>query len=255
MKPVQNIDQLKKVNNVTFVIWCYWSGKAMSKNRQLSFNMLIKNIGVPVFLVTNENINQIEKSDFPFHKSFPYLSDVHKSDYIRMYLLHHYGGAWHDVKATEISFKDVWTDFNNSEIYMIGRPEREGGPATVFDKDKRWMPDYWRDLISVTSWVGRPNTELSEAMLNGIETLLDVHFETLKRYPAKHSREKKVVGKTKLANLFIRLKNIITGRNNNYPLPWTVYGNIFHPLNYEYKKHISLTLPQDKVKNAGIYHR
>lgn len=255
MKSVENINQLKKINNVTFVVWCYWSGKAMSKNRQLSFDMLTKNVGVPVFLVTNENIDQIEKINSPFHKSFPYLSDVHKSDYIRIYLLHHYGGGWHDIKATEISFTDVWTEFIDSEIYMIGHPEREGGPATVFDKEKRWMPDYWRDLISVTSWVGKPNTKLSEAMLTGIEALLEEHFEALKKHPAKHSREKKVIGKSKLAKIFIRLKNFITNRNNNYPLPWTVFGNIFHPLNYQYRNHISLKLPQDKVKNAGIYHR
>jgi hypothetical protein len=255
MKTVDNITQIEKVNDVSFVIWCYWSGKAMSKNRLLSYNTLIKNIGVPVFLVTNENIHQIEKPAHPFHKAFPYLSDVHKSDYVRIYLLHHYGGGWHDIKATEVSFKDAWSEFSDPSIYMIGRPERLGGPAQVFDNDNRWMPDYWQDLISVTSWVGRPNSDLSSAMLNDVEALLDKHFDNLKKYPARHSREKKVVGKNVFSKLSIRIKNLLTGRNDNYPLPWTVFGNVFHPLNYKFKKNISLNLPQDNIKNAGIYHR
>ncbi len=255
LNTLTNITQIEKVNDVSFVIWCYWSGKSMSKNRSLSFNTLVENIGVPVFLVNSENIKQIEKATHPFHKAFPYLSDVHKSDYVRIYLLHHYGGAWHDIKATEVSFKDAWSEFTDPTIYMIGRPERLGGPAKVFDDENRWMPDYWQDLISVTSWIGRPNSDLSQAMLNDVEELLDQNLNDLKKYPAKHSREKKKTGKNLFSKLAISAKNLLTGRNNNYPLPWTVFGNVFHPLNYKFKNHISLNLPKDKIKNAGIYHR
>ena len=41
----------------------------------------------------------------------------------------------------------------------------------------------------------------------------------------------------------------------NYPIPWTLFGNLFHPLNLIFKNHVSKNLPRDTVKNAGIYHR
>lgn len=252
---IEKSDQIKNINGVPFVIWCYWAGGSMNENRHLSFNTLVDNIQVPVFLINKDNLHQIRLPKHPFHPAFPYLSAVHQSDYIRIYLLHHYGGGWHDIKATEVSYKEVWSEFENPNIYLIGRQERIGGSATVFDEENRWMPDYWADLISVTSWVGRPHTELSQAMMDGIDELLDINLETLKRYPAKHPREKKVINKNIVITYLTKIKNMLTGRNNHYPLPWTVFGNIFHPLNYKFKDHISLTLPRDKIKNAGIYHR
>jgi len=252
---IDRLDQIKNVNGVPFVIWCYWAGGPMNENRLLSLETLVKNIQVPVFLINKKNLYKIQLSEHPFHPAFPYLSAVHQSDYIRIYLLHFYGGGWHDIKATEVSYKEVWPEFRNPTIYLIGRQERIGGPATVFDEENRWMPDYWADLISVTSWIGRPNTELSQAMLNGINKLLDINLDLLKKYPAKHPREKKIVKKDIIANYLTWTKNALTGRSNHYPLPWTVFGNIFHPLNYKFKDHISFTLPKDKIKNAGIYHR
>jgi len=255
MAIINSISQIKKVNGVPFVIWCYWSGSSMNENRLLSLDLLVKNIGVPVFLINETNLKQIEIPNHPFHRAFPYLSAVHQSDYIRIYLLQHYGGGWHDIKATKVSFKDVWSEFINPNIYLIGRQERVGGPAAVFDEEDRWMPDFWQDLISVTSWVGRSDTKLSQAMLLEIEKLLDRNFELLKKYPAKHAREKKVIGKTFISKSIVKFRNLLTGRNNNYPLPWTVFGNIFHPLNYKFKDHVNFNLPKDKIKNAGIYHR
>lgn len=36
--------------------------------------------------------------EYPLHKAFEFLSAVHKSDYLRSYLLYHYGGGYSDVK-------------------------------------------------------------------------------------------------------------------------------------------------------------
>src|SRR5690606_24541716 len=103
-----------------------------------------------------------------------------------------YGGGWHDIKATEVSFKEVWPDFADPTIFLIGRPERENGPAQVFDNEGRWMPDYWPELISVTAWVGRKNTPLSEMMYTEINKLLDENALKLQQHPARHPRERKI---------------------------------------------------------------
>lgn len=247
-------EDLKKVNGVPFVIWTFWSGKKMNSNRFLSFNLLIQNIGVPVFLVDKSNLYTLEVKGYPFHKAFKYLSSVHQSDYIRAYLLHHYGGGWHDIKATESNFAHVWDEFIKSDTYIVGRPEIMKGAARVFNEGK-WIPDYYEDLISVTSWVGKPYTPLSEKLINKFDSYLEENYEVLKKYPAKHPRERALKGKTFFIRTLEKLKNKYTGRQNNYPIPWTLFGNLFHPLNLEFSKNVSKSLPKDKVKNAGVYHR
>lgn len=227
----------------------------MNDSRELSFQMLIEHIGVPVCLIGPENIGQFILQDSPLHASFPYLSAVHQSDFIRVYLLHHYGGAWHDVKATKVSFEKVWQGFSDSEVYLIGKPEIEGGPARIHDEEGKWMPDFWKDLISVVSWVGRPKTPFSKALLEKMESFLEENMELLKKYPGKHPREKKIETHNIFSKNLKKLTYKIQGRNVNYPLPWTVFGNIFHPLNYKFRKNILKTLPVDSIKNAGIYHR
>ena len=89
----------------------------------------------------------------------------------------------------------------------------------------------------------------------GFLKLLDNNLEALKKHPARHPREKFIQPKNIFHALVIRLKHLYSGRNPNYPLPWTVFGNIFHPVVYEYREHVSYNLPVNKIKNAGIYHR
>ena len=242
-------------HGVPFVIWTFWAGKPMEANRLLSFETLQKNIGVPIFLITPQNWHQLELPNFPFHQAFPYLSVVHQSDYIRIYLLHHYGGAWHDIKATDVSFAECWDKFENPSIYMIGRQESKNGPAKVYDANGNWMPDFYEDLISVTAWIGRGKTPLSEELLNQLHLLLDENLALLKKYPAKHPRERALKATNTFGKAIEKVKNLFAGRQNNYPLPWTVFGNLFHPLNLKYKESVSTGLPVNKVKNAGIYHR
>lgn len=247
--------QLTYKNDVPFVVWAFWAGKDMEGNRKLSFETLRNNIGVPVFLVRPENWRALELKVAPFHPALKYLSVVHQSDYIRIYLMHHYGGAWHDVKATEVNISACWDTFKNPQIFMVGKPEVANGPAAVFNEEGKWMPDYYRELISVTSWIAKKQTPLSKNLFDAVNTLLDHHFETLKKHPARHPRERALKGKKPLSRFIERLSNRISGRSSNYPLPWTVFGNLFHPINLKYKDHIDRNLPKDAIKNAGIYHR
>jgi hypothetical protein len=167
---------------------------------------------------------------------------------MRIYLLHHYGGGWHDIKPTQVNFSPVWELFNDSNVYFVGRPEVPKGPAHVFDREGRWMPDYWQELVGCGWWVGRPRTPLTTEMYHDLHELLDKNVELLKKYPAKNPYAKKK--KSKLAWLPFNFE-----KEKGYPLPWTVFGNIFHPLNYKYRHHIIKTLPADQIKNSGLPYR
>ncbi len=248
---IRTLAELKQVSKnfpFSFVIWCFWYIEPMNENRQRSFELMKSNLGVPVCLVTKENLHEFVLPEYPLHPAFPFLSDVHKSDYLRIYLLHHYGGAWHDIKPTNVNFSQVWDEFHDPEVYFVGRPEVKGGPAKVFDGNGNWMPDCWTDLVGCGWWVGRPRTPLSAELFQNINTLLDTNLELLKKYPAKtpFDRKKK--------SIFIKIP-LLKFQSTGYPLPWTVFGNIFHPLNYKYRAHVKQTLPFDEQYNLGLPYR
>jgi len=252
---IHSPDELSYQHGVPFVIWCYWEGAEMSPNRKISFEYLVKNIEVPVALITPDNLELFIKSDQPLPDAFDYISVVHRSDYVRAYLMHHYGGGWHDIKATLVSYSSVWNEFIDPKVWIIGRKEIEKGAARIVDESGNYIPDHYQNLIAVPSWVARPNTLLSKEILLGIENILERNLESLKQNPAIHPREKKLPK----GNIFKRLFNIIKfkyqKRSTKYPLEWTLFGNVFHPKILKYNQHISFNLPLDKEKNAGIYHR
>ena len=255
MKTIQSPKELTYQHDVPFVVWCYWEGDEMVGNRKLSYDYLLKNIEVPVALITPANVHNFILADHPFPTSYEHLSIVHRSDYLRAYLMHYYGGGWHDIKATEVSYKDSWKEFENSEIWIIGREEKANGAAKIHDDQGRYIPDYYQDLIAVPSWIAKPHTALTKAILTGIEDIIIANQDVLKKHPAIHPREKKIEDKNIFKKIFNLLKFKYQGRSIHYPLEWTLFGNVFHPLILKYKQHVSKNLPVDTIKNAGIYHR
>lgn len=252
MEMIENAEQLQKLletSSVPRVIWCCWFGSTMSANRIQGLETMRANLGVPLCLVTDRNLNEFVLTDYPLHKAWNYLSDVHKSDYMRIYLLHHYGGGWHDIKPIGTSYAAAFDSFDDKEVYMVGKPEVRHGAAKVYDEQGRWMPRYRRDLVATNRWIGRAATPLSHEMIDQVEKLLDDNLEQLRLNPAKTPYDRKA--KSRLFGL-VKPKR---AEGENYPLEWTVFGNIFHPLNYKYRAHILRTLPFDEDENLGLPYR
>lgn len=246
---------VRLVNGVPKVMWCFWASGEMPPNRKRSFQLLCKHISCLVCLVSDKTFFDFEVDGAAIHSAYNQLSAVHKSDYVRAYLWHHYGGGWHDIKATLVSFDHVWAEFADGNTHLVGRPEIRGGAARTFDKERRWMPDFWQDLVSVTAWVGRPATSLSGEVYRSLQAYLDENLELLQSNPAKHPRDKCLGELSFLKKIKKNAARIMLGEKNSYPLTWTVFGNAFHPACLKYKENISRNLPMDELKNAGIYHR
>lgn len=255
MQVIERPEQLVYKNAVPFVVWCYWEGEPMTGNRLLSFQTLQQNIGVPICLVTPENLDNFLLSASPLPTSYAQLSIVHRSDYIRAYLLHHYGGAWHDIKATEVDYSSMWDLFADPNIWIIGRKESRKGAAQTYTPEGLFVPNAYESLIAVPSWIGRPQTALSRELLAGITALIDNKAELLTRFPSIHPRDKYIPHRNLLHKALIWVKHKYAGRQVGYPLEWTVFGNIFHVVLLKHLSHISYELPVDDKKNAGIYHR
>ena len=231
-----DLKNIRLINNVPEVVFICWFGIQISENRLHALNSLIKNINVPYILLTDENVYQYEKKDKPFHKSFPFLSGNHKSDYLRSYLLHYYGGGYHDVKYRNEGWIGQWDSFQDTNIWIKTRPERH--PSWIgYDVDNpvtRKIQSKYKELGTMCWVICRPNTLYTKNLLNNIETRLDKHYENLKKNPSTKP------GGYYANKPFSKVEDV----NTMYPLRWLeIMGEHFHLLMYTYKDHMIFGLP------------
>ena len=78
-------------------IYVFGLENPMSKNRQ-DCKTIDKVSQCNVILITPEKLNKYILNEHPLHPSYYYLSEVHKSDYLRTYFMRFYGGGYSDIK-------------------------------------------------------------------------------------------------------------------------------------------------------------
>lgn len=197
-------------------IYCFWTGdNPLTPNRKRCLQSLIDNSGVEVRLITPENLNNYILKEYPLHKSYKYLSLVHRADYLRCYFMHHYGGGYSDIKVIENNIADLFDLLSSkSNKWMLGYHEvGRDGVAILDGKLGRDVRINYRYLIGNGAFICKPNSPLTKDWYLEVERRLDFYYEQLKENPGG-----------------------IWGDNLGYPIPWTnILGSILHPLCLKYK--------------------
>lgn len=241
-----SFENIEYVNNVPKVVFVCWSGgftrnlPLMSIKRFEAFKSLVENIDVPVILLTYMNYKFFEKKEHPIHHAFDYLSANHKSDYLRAYMLHYYGGAYHDVKWRIESWKDEWDKDNwtkNENIWIYGRRETYEGAIGYPPGMKHIQKEYNR-LVTMGWVICKKNTKYTTELLDKIENILDKKYSELIKFPGYKSSG------------YYSDKQFSPAEENNYPLRWLeLMGEFFHPLMLKYNNKIKFGLP-DALKKS-----
>jgi FkbM family methyltransferase len=213
-------------------IYTFWNGNyEMSENRICNLNCLRNVSQSNVILILEKDISNYILISEPLHPAFPYLSATHKSDYLRTYFMHFYGGGYSDIKKTNKtwinSFEEI--EYSGENIIGCGYPEiGENGVA---------HPDYksvWNYLIGNCAYIFKPNTEFTLEWYNTMMNLLDIKHDSLREYYVTNS------GKIHPQASF----------EDGYPIGWNeMLGNIFHPLVYKYHTQILHILPGTEFIN------
>lgn len=210
------------------VIYCFWVGHnntVMNENREKGLQSLIKNSGVEVKLITNDNLSQFILTDHPLHPGFESLSDVHKADYLRTYAMHHYGGGYSDIKPCSWNWNPYFDDLESSDCFGIGAPEDEG-ELSVTPRQRPWLGKYWDKLMTNDLYIFKPQTEFTSRWYSKLLEIMDEKLDALLRCPAQHSRE--------AADTYVTC----------YPIQWgEILLEVFHPLCYEYTDKLIKTMP------------
>jgi hypothetical protein len=193
----------------------------MTPNRTRSLDIMRQNIGTPVVLITAKNLHEFIVPEYPLHPAYKYLSFVHKSDYIRAYMMHVHGGGYVDIKEVN----DSWVPAFNETDWITGYPE-------IAEWSVGYEPHahFWPQLIGCGAFICRPRTAFSEEWLTEVHKLLDDKLEDLRKNPSHIDP----------------YRNEGTG----YPIQWVeMMGKIFHRILPKYFDHVKQTLPPPNFCN------
>lgn len=176
------------------------------------------NHDLDVRLITPDSLSDVTVPEHPFHDAYQDLSFVHRSDYLRAYLMHHHGGAYSDIKLSGGGYAPAIERLNSDpEAWMIGY--REVSSALVGGRDARLGPELRRRYRSIAGGSGfafRPGTALTGEWLREIERRLSYYAEDLSQHPGD-----------------------ALGTTPGYPIPWIEIGmDILFPLQLKHLSHI-----------------
>jgi hypothetical protein len=190
-----------------------------------------KQYGIHFILVTPKTLDfYIKKAGVKLHEGFKYLSAIHKSDYLRCYFMHFFGGGYIDIKQAGLGWVDAFDKLyhNSDSIYCVSQHIREedvsGDELCKKNSDK---------MMAMGAFICKYNTPFTKDWYNSLQRKMDEKLEDLKKNPATHAREPP------------------TG--SSYPIAWgDILGGIFHPLCYKYHKYIMFT-PIALLKSGVAY--
>lgn len=222
------------------VIFTIWFGTIYTDNRDKQFQSIVKNSGCKVI---NINENNIHLLDHPLHKSFTYLSSIHKADYLRCYLMYHYGGGYSDLKGTEGSWVHCFETLENNEnLYAIGYrcdgipSKKDSGQGYSVELSKKLIKNK-NNIIGVGFFIFKKNNSLIDEWFLKLNEKLDFFYDKLKENPAKYDRETACGCPGPVWEKEATL-------STNYPIHWnTILGYILYPIYLNHIKHIKLGIP------------
>lgn len=199
-----------------FVVWA--GDNEMSANRQASLSRIRETIGLPVELVTPATLDRWLVPGHPLPAAYEHLSLVHRSDYLRGYLMHHHGGAYVDVKQPLESWRPAWdrmaadpdawvTSYRASHANWIGKlPGRLGRDILV----------HHRLMFGKGGFMMRSHTPLTSAWLVRMDAVLEERSEALAQHPGG-----------------------VFGDSGGYPMSWTdLLGRVLDPLTLKHLAHV-----------------
>ena len=199
-----------------FVVWT--GDNPMSANRTKGLNLIERRLGLPLVLVTPANVDDWVVPGHPLHPSYEHLSLIHRSDYLRGYLMHHHGGAYVDVKqplgSWEAPFQkmaldpDAWaTSYQTTQANWIGKLRGRLGRDILV---------HYRLMFGKSGFMMRSHTPLTAAWMRQMHVLMDEVADDLAAHPGG-----------------------VYGDASDYPLSWTdLLGRVLDPLTLKHLPHV-----------------
>jgi len=225
-------------NKVLFVVWT--GTNPMSENRKHSIKTLKEKSGLTVVCINPQNINQIILPNYPFHEAYQYLSLTHKADYLRCYLMHHYGGGYSDIKPTTGSWVELFDEIRHKhETWVIGyKVDSIAYPDESTEEERNILNNNLNKLIGVGFFICKPYSPFTTEWYKTLHKRLDFYLEELRKFPGRFPRE------SKDGSPCPSWEGGVVDKVYKYPIGWNrILGQIVYPLELKYLDHIKKGIP------------
>jgi hypothetical protein len=176
-------------------IFCMWPGRdQISQDRITEVFSIVCNSHCPVVFLNADSYKKWELPSAPFHPALPYLSETNVSDYLRVYLIHHYGGGYTDIKFAYKPWDEAFKRLKASDKLAIGyalKTPSQIGMSPLFD-GKPEVEEYkahCTESIGHVAFVSKRRTELTTELYARTLAILDRHYEALKENPARTQKD------------------------------------------------------------------
>jgi hypothetical protein len=205
------------------VLYCFWTGKnEMSAQRKECMDFINNNAGCKITLVTPDNLDSFILPDQPLHEAYTYLSETHKSDYLRTYFMHFLGGGYTDIKKFEGNWNKAFDDIiARDDIFLNGYHEKSPDDVAGDERSK----SLWAQLPANGAYIVRPGTEFTERWYTRMVEVLNSKLEALKKNPSTNPQA-------------------TPQTSPGYPIEWAeILGRIYHTLSCDYLDKFLFTVP------------
>ena len=230
--PYKMKTETTKINRTIYICWT--GDNIMGPNRKRCYDSLKKKCDVKVTLVTIDNLTDFIVPGHPIHPAYKYLSFVHRTDYLRCYLMYHYGGGYSDIKDSTGNWNIHFDRLENSDKEICGYPELRGQAAQSAYKLQKKMGNTQpadQVLIGCCNFICKPKGQITSLWYEKLNRILDSKLEQLKLHPAD--------------NTMIFRGGGWPTFGKNYPIKWNeIMGNIFHEVCYLHNDRLLRTLPK-----------
>ena len=223
-------------------LFCFWTGSnAMSSDRLKALNSMSAT-ELDVIFIDKDELCSWEIKNSPFHPAYKYLSPIDRGDYLKCYFMHHYGGAYSDIKVLEDSWLSSYNELFGGDFLINGY--REVNPIQTA-RGRGFIKDVWLALnffriIGCGAFICKPNTAFTSDWINTVHKILDKKYQLLLENPPRDPRD-------------FYLKKQVDGSRSSYPLRWTeICGEVFHPLCLRHNKKLIKTLPTPDFKKPYL---
>ncbi|MGJ6980385.1 hypothetical protein ACSDQ9_07625 [Aestuariimicrobium soli] len=202
-------------------IFVCWTGdNPLTPNRERALASLRAVAEVPVEVVSPATLDAWIVPGAPVHEAYEHLSLVHRSDYLRAYLMHHHGGGYSDLKPARHSWLPAFDAMDETpDAMMLGYPEVDGlAVAASPEPLGRELRQHHTHLPGMCAFIARPGTPLSTMWWDEVTRTLDHHLPELRAHPGG-----------------------VWGDDPLYPLEWFgILGTIVQPLAFRFHDHVLL---------------
>jgi len=224
-----------------FVFW--FGGQPMPRIRQDILHE-IRESGLDVILITDDDVSDWVLPHAPLQPAFWLLTPIQRSDYFRAYLMHHYGGAYSDIKRPEGSWlpglqlladdPNLWAVGYSAARWQVTtcgiEPLPRYQPWRLRWYRYRWLQLNHNKILGGSGFAFKPGTELTRLWLEGVQERVRIKTAALEANPGRWAKE--------------RFGDINDGIASKYPVPWLhIAADVLHPLSYRFRRHIARALP------------